>query len=296
MKLKMKLLAAAVALASANGAFAAIGASGTGNGELFLSVYDASKSISYVRDLGITMDSFLSGGAVAPVNTSPLAFNSAATPAIGAGNVTSNAGYSLTFAADALLLNNLGTGGLLSSGAVWNIGAMDGTGTQRYMTTVATGTAATTISNTDNTQLKAYKGTGDVYLGGVNLLGTQTSANGSSTAIPTDLTAYFPAGQYGANWGGKSAFSTVGNVGQSLDFYMLSTVGTGTKTKVLVSQYSNLQGAAQWNLASNGNLTYTATAPVPEADTWAMFGVGLLAIGAAVRRSGRQPKIFKELA
>jgi hypothetical protein len=293
MKLKMKLLAAAVALASANGAFAAIAPSGTGNGELFLSVYDAALSRSYVRDLGITMDSFLSGGAVAPVdsaagNSVDFAFNPSATPSIGAGNVMT-AGYKLTFGQDALLTSFLGTNGLLSSSAVWNIGAMDSVSPYRIMTTVATGTAATLISNTTNNQLKGYKAQGDVYLGGVNLLGTQTSANGSSTAVPADGAAYFPAGAYGANWGGTSAFSTTGNVGQSLSFYMLNTVGTGTNTKVGVTPYSN----AQWNLSTDGTLVY---APVPEADTWAMFGVGLLAIGAAVRRSGRQPKIFKELA
>lgn len=283
MKLKMKLVAAAVALASANGAFAAIDNAASGNGELFLSVFDAAKGISYTRDLGINMDSFLSGGALAPANNTALAFNAAATVAAGGGNVTDNNGYKLTFGADSLLTSSLGTGGLLSGNAIWSIGAMDNTGTNRYLTTVAVGTAASAMAGVTNSILKGYGVQGGGYISAANLLGTETQANGSNVATVADGNAYFDTSLWGTNWGGKSPVVNAGTVGQNLDFYLLSTVGTSNTGKISVSQYANAQGAATWNLASNGTLTYLA-APVPEADTWALFGAGLLMVGAIARR------------
>lgn len=256
MKLKLKLLVAAAALAAAGQASAAISTSETGNGELFLSVYDAANSISYTRDLGIAMDTFVS-------------------------SATSN----MIFAADSLLSGFM-TNGLLNTGITWGIGALDSYGTQRYLTT--TNAAASTIGTLTNSQLKGFQ-TADVYLGAVNdravaSFGGSTSVavNSSITATAADGAAYVPA-NIGDKWAGKANFSMMGNVGQAQNFFLLSTNGTTATAKIKVSQYANALGASTWNLGTDGKLSYSVAA-VPEADTWAMFGVGLLMVGAIARR------------
>ncbi len=257
MKLKLKLLVAAAALAAAGQASAAISTSQSGNGELFLSVYDSVAQMSYTRDLGITIDGFVS-----------------------------SANSNLTFAADSLLSGFKGADGLLNTGITWGIGAADGYGVNRYLTT--TNAAASSIGTLNNGQLKAFKGA-DVYLGAVNDLAAanfggsiDTAVNSSVTATPTDGAAYVPA-NIGDNWVGNANFSMMGNVGQAQNFFLLSTVGTTATAKIKVSQYANALGASTWNLGTDGKLSYSVAA-VPEADTWAMFGVGLLMVGAIARR------------
>jgi len=49
--LKLKLLAVAVSMSAAGSAFASIADGSTGNGELFLNVYDSVAQVSYVKDL-----------------------------------------------------------------------------------------------------------------------------------------------------------------------------------------------------------------------------------------------------
>ena len=58
MKLKMKALAAAVALTVAGSANAAIDTFGSGDGELFFSVRDNVNQTSYVLDLNIALSTF----------------------------------------------------------------------------------------------------------------------------------------------------------------------------------------------------------------------------------------------
>lgn len=276
--MKLKLLVTALALAAAGHANAAIVTSPSGNGELFLSVYDSVAEKSYTRDLGLTIDQFLNTGSVAVASGSTLPFNPSLTPTTVAGNVLSP-GYHLIFGADSLLTSFMGANGHLNSGITWGIGAMDSWGTNRYLST--TNAAAATIGTLTNAQLKSFS-TVDTYITAVNNMGTHlTGLNGSSTATATDGAAYFLTGS-GDKWNQKANFSSMAGVGVAQNFFLLSTVGTGTNTKISVAQYANQYGAATWNLASDGALEYIA--PIPEADTWAMFGVGLLAIGAIARR------------
>ncbi|MBK7767147.1 MAG: hypothetical protein IPI44_14225 [Sulfuritalea sp.] len=59
MNLKMKLMAAAVALAASSGAYATIEKSTTGNGSLVMFAYDTVANTTAMFDLGVQMDSFL---------------------------------------------------------------------------------------------------------------------------------------------------------------------------------------------------------------------------------------------
>lgn len=282
--MKLKLIVAAVAFAAAGQASAAIVLSPTGNGELFLSAYDAAANKSYTRDLGITIDQFLAAGTTAPVSGSTYAFNPSATPATAPGNVVTP-GYKLTFGADSLLQSFMGaTGsGTLNSGIIWNIGAADSSGVNRYLTT--TNAPASTPSSLTGGQLRTFANV-DGYLGGANALGTNfTGTNGSNTATPADGTAYFTT--FGNNWLGSANFDSTASVGQNLNFLMLSTVGTKSTTPIAVTEYKNVNGNAMWNLASDGTLTYSAPAavsavPVPAA-VW-LLGSGLIGMVGVARR------------
>ena len=75
--MKLKFLVAALAFAAASPTFAAIADGSTGNGQLFMSVWDPVAQTSYIRNLNVDMNTFIANG-----NTS---------------------GYSLTYAAASVL-------------------------------------------------------------------------------------------------------------------------------------------------------------------------------------------------
>ncbi|MFA5240801.1 MAG: hypothetical protein WC029_02870 [Sulfuricella sp.] len=262
MKLKFKLIVAAAALAVAGQASAAISTSASGNGEMFLSVYDANANMSYTKDLGITIDAFLAGS-------------------------SSN----LSFASDSLL-DGFKTAGVLNSGITWGIGATDKSGVNRILTTTnaPTGTASGQIGSLNGGQLRTMAANTDVYLMAVNDRAVAAFGGSTSTAVNSAITAtpadgsYVPTNNVDTWAGAQTVFHSMSNVGTAQNFFLLSTVGTGSTTKILVNQFTNTYGNSTWNLGTDGTLSYMTAAAVPEADTWAMFGVGLLMIGAIARR------------
>lgn len=301
MKHKLKLLVAATAMAAglAGQANAAILNSQSGNGELFLVAWSESLQRSYTRDLGIQMNNFLTatnqgsttGGTLAPVAGS-YAFNPSASPAIGAGNVTT-AGYSLTFQTDALMTSWLGNGSTLASDVVWMVGAMDGTGTgtngRRYLTTVRPGVTEGNIETAQSNSLLNNFSTGDVLITAVNQTGTHaTGTNGSGTATPADSSAYAPV-SFGDRWNGNAAFDATAGVGQSMEFFFMTASSTLATGRARADHYANAFGASLWTLSSDARLTYAAASvvsevPVPAA-VW-LFGSGLIGlIGIGRRRN-----------
>lgn len=298
-KLKAIVAAAAGLLALSGQSHAAIQTSiapnGVGsppgaNGELFLNVFDPVTELSYTRDLGIHMNDFLAnatpidsltGRLVAPTTSTAWAIGSTPTP--GAGSVVAP-GYKLTFAIDPLFTQTFGTG--LNEGSYWNIMAGDRSGVNRYLSTAnMTVDPSATMANMTNSRVNSLN-VMDLMLSDTNSLGTHEpfndfSINGSNQADPSKGNAYVD-NFIRNNWNTKANWDTSAAVGESAHFYMLNATSLNANAKGKVTAYENDFGKATWTLANDGTLTYMA--PVPEAETWAMFAAGLLAIGAVARR------------
>ena len=288
MKLQLKLIAAAVAIAAAGqaGAVTGTGDFTSGNGDLIFTAWDNVANVSYTRDLGVTMSNFLTG----TTGATPAAFAHS-------NSGVDAAGYSALFAADANMASFLGQ--VTAANVQWSVIAGDSAivrggsayGGYRYLTTTTADKSG--IASQANSKLTSFTAA-NVYVTAAVPAGGSTIANSASGAAYADNVALNGMGN---NWGNNFVAANTAGVGQSQNFFFLTPSDSVNTDKAFIDQYSNQYGNSTWTLSSTGNLTYAAaTAPVPEADTWAMFGVGLLAIGAAVRRSGRQPKIFKELA
>lgn len=273
MKLQQKLLAALLAVAFTGGAHAAIDNSTSGNGSLVLGVIDTLGQKSAAFDLGINMDSFQPGStSFQSWNLSAANFGTAWSQfvtAVGANLATSK--Y-FVFAMD-----TVGTA----------------VGADRFLSTsVADMTVAANQAN--NTQLLTFAGTSggtgvDLHVNGLNLLGTHgAQADGANFAVAADGNAYAgnanafgTAGKWKAS---QSPFVVWGNVNTALDIYSLATSSTNGLTKATTIAYNDFAQDFYLN-STTGTLTYgVAVAAIPEADTWAMFAAGLLAVGAIARR------------
>lgn len=280
--MKKQLILALLGLAVAGGANAAsIAGSATGSGNLFFTAYDDNGTTdttddrAYVRNLS----SLVSGGSLsdwASVTTNPTATLAADKQAFGTI-------YSV--AADAVLSSFL-SGSTASSNIQWNIAALDSNGTDRILTTVNGNISAGQTPNYTN--FRNWATTGDIYLAAVNpALAASNSAvlNGASASIS----------KWGNNMGGRTSFNTAAGLGGSLNMYLLSEkAASGSTTTLATVQQYTADGveAMQWNLSTNGLLTYGAapvTAPVPEPETYAMLlaGLGLMA-GISRRRLNKK--------
>lgn len=255
MKLKQKLMALAImGIAAAVPAHAAITNGAAGNGELFLTVFDAVGQQGYTLDLNVQMNTFMSNMATAA--------------------------FTYNYSADALMTSFLN--GVLAANKpnlVWAVGAEDGSGINRYLTTSSNLNVG---SPQDNGTIKTYNDAVDVFLSAVS---GKIGAGNSAITIPADGDAYVGAPVLNNNWGGKSNFTTTGLIGAANknNLWLVSQTSTSDLlalgTYAPISQVGNqIYGA----LDTNGNLTFAAA--VPEADTWAMFAAGLLVVGAIARR------------
>jgi hypothetical protein len=258
---KRKILVGVLALLSGH-ALAATSPSTTGNGELFLTVYDPVAKVSYMRDLGISLNDFL------PTST--------------------QAGNNLTFNADA----NWGTfmSQVSASDVLWDVKAADsigsGFGGHRYLSTSTA--PLSLVDDITNAKVVQLKQVDDFINANNNLLSppanTDYAAAISTIAHETDSNAYAGV-SVGDKWKGQSNFASVSTLGTAMEFFYLTPSSTSGLAKGSVTQYGNTFGNSTWTLGADGKLIYLTAAPaVPEAETYAMFGIGCLAVAGYVRR------------
>jgi hypothetical protein len=252
------LITAALAASVSVPAFAKIDDSVTGgalggSGELFWAVIDQEGERSYTRDLGISLQSFLNGAA---------------------------ADMEWSFAADPKLGEFI-AGTAKPSTLVWNIGALDGTGINRYLSTAPAGSALPIFTNQ---ALGFFNDNPDIFLAGTNALESHLSSeNGSNIATAADGSAY-AAQNWGDRFGGRAgSFSNYIGINESADLVLFRQASTAFAQR-------NNPGVTEQ--ITNGTLPYVASfeggvltiSAVPEPTTYAMMGLGLAALGFVARR------------
>ena len=274
MKMKMVMMAGALALSMIGQANAAIINTANFGNNMILSVWDATNNTSFTVNLGSTVQSFLTGAGVTFGGT-------AAAPAItGADTSQNKVNYTSTG-----LSSYMATA---SSNTVWSIvggsntGGAAGYGTSGLITTVTSGAPVGSGLVTGS-----LLGFNSIYVTGVNtLMGT---ANELSTTAATGAAAYVGAAGNGMgnNFGNTASFTNTAALGQSMNMFFLTpqVSGRGYGSSA-VYQFANSGGASSWTLGTNG-LTY-AVAAVPEPGEWLLMlsGLGLIGFIATRRKNG----------
>jgi hypothetical protein len=265
MNMKLKTLVAAVAMVAAGAAQAAIvddgvnGISGpgltygTGNGELFLSVYDPGRTLSMVLDLNLTVNQFRNN------NTTLID----------------------TFSVTNSTLQSFIAGGTASQ-MKWNMGGLSNMGLGADFGIVTTnGNAGATISPSENMAngngLTSAMGGASQYIINNNLLlvGDATPAHNSNQ----------PDGHNGGVWGnninGALPFDNqiTGFSSGGLMSYFYADETNPLDGIPLVTTFSN----GEWKIDPTlGKVSYVSAVPVPAA-VW-LFGSGLLGLVGISRR------------
>ena len=257
MNFKLNALVAAALLAAAGSANAAISTSASGNGELFLAVYDTTAGYSFVGDMGIAMDSFDAN----------------------LGQSFSLNSWSQWGSFQAAVGGNL-------DNAVFTVLATDSSGTaagnDRMWVTTNTAISAADIGATKSNQLGSATNKADAVLGKLN---TNSDVVGGDMNVVANGSAYSAAGSttywfdnIGTSLQNNLPFSVMVDANEVANFGLVATGGT----QFSLTPIAYTEAAGQWSF-QGGNLNY-AVAAVPEADTYAMLLAGLGLVGFMARR------------
>ncbi|MCR5881886.1 VPLPA-CTERM sorting domain-containing protein [Rhizobacter sp. J219] len=269
MKLKLKMIAAAVALVSAAGANAALVDAATGNGSVALVAFNTTTGDYYIRDLGFLLNDFLPStvttrpgdGAVTGTRTpdAGLTLNPANTPNFGDASFSS------------------WVGGQNAADIRWMV-----TGSDNTANSGAQSVRRALVSSINPTET-ATNGNVDVYTNTSNA-GALSTFFGSATLSMTGTGA---PDTFGTNFGlGADGLASL-NQSAGL-FYFARTTYTGSTTvQAERTQFGNASGFATITLESDGDLVYSlagapAAVPVPAA-AW-LLGSGLLGFAGMARR------------
>lgn len=259
-KLKLTALAGALALAGVSGQAAAevegsqLGGRTPIGGELLLQVWDSVANISYTRDLGTNFAAIATPEAVAGMS---------------AGTTI------LSYTADANWLTFMGQ--VTQSNLQWGLLVGETIGNATAYTTTPVGQSVLVPGdNITNTIGGVY----DVYIAELNGRADQSPSGDFSSIAGAADPGYWP--DWSDDWSPieQTAF------GEDLAFWRIAYSGNSTDGNI-PTLFQGLGGApALWSLGSDGALTF-AVAAVPEAETWALLGLGLLGAGAVARRRSR---------
>ncbi len=264
LRLKLKAFAASLVLAAASGQAGATIQTGT-SGELFLTVVSSDNLVSFTKDLGITADSFLSGFAG------------------GSFNLSADAAWN-----QFLQLVTNPAAMLFSVAALNPNGTASTAGSISAITTVAPGTsAATMIQGTTNTQLTTgIQAAASGYITAVNALQSGVADGSSFSQAGTNAFALNSNNAFNTFLNGQASFNQFGTVGNALSVFLVANGSGGAGGSITADQLLQGNGlaAASFSLTTNGQLSATSTAPVPEPGSWAMLLAGLLAVVAIARR------------
>ena len=239
MKLSTALPVATALLVAALPSHGAIANGNTGNGELFLNVFDATAKVSYAYDIGIRMDDFFISG-------------------------QPDGGTQRFWAlGDALFTTFLS---LVNADVLqWSVLAIDSTGStapglQRLFTTIKQGDEAKVATQTNASLTNGFAGADNFY-GSVNGLSIKAAGqsthivvaadqinydgiNGSSYSLATDnLFGYYgKPGGLTPSYNGTAPYSAANAIGKSAWFYYITRSGSGGVGKIIIDEFDNGDG------------------------------------------------------
>jgi len=260
MKFSLKSIVAAVAMTVASASAVADVqpgnlVSGAAGGELlFYAFNDANKS-SYIRDLGVTFQSFVASPTYAPVNIAADANWQTYLATVGGNLSTTYWG----------VYGSVRTNGLTAGGV-------------QTITTARNNTTATTLSSL----IRGMSGAMDnIYLADLQGASTNYAANDSYVFDSGVTSQKNWQTSVGHNLYGKVSFNADNLVGiPAAGFYRLSGAASATTAATITTLIAPQAGVSGWSFDG----TTLQTLPVPEPETYGMLLAGLALVGAIVRR------------
>lgn len=260
--MKLKLIAAAAALALSGAANAAIDTGTDGSGDFFLTMWDGAQS--YTVDLNLQMSDFTSGVAA------PGSFS-----------------FSLNLASDAVFAAFISTANLANM--VWNLTAVESQGARTLIQTY-TDLPASGIPNGDaRTMVSGVQAFASAVNAGITAQGNTDSAvfNAGEVGYANNPTG---VGRFGNNNAGLLNFNNAGSFANNSYAAGLNLVSMAIATTgIAPAIYSPLADAGTALRAYIGpDYTLHITAAVPEPETYAMLLAGLGLMGAIARRRRQQ--------
>ncbi|MGV3499136.1 MAG: PEP-CTERM sorting domain-containing protein [Hydrogenophaga sp.] len=258
--MKLKLIAAAAALALSGAANAAIDNGAGGNGELFFTAWDGANS--YTFDLNTTIDAFQSSVAAAGTGTYV--------------NAT----------LDALFTSFISTANLAS--LTWNIVAAESLGPRRLLDTYTTLPATRITADLVRSTITGVQS----FVGAVNT-GITAQGNGNSAVFAAGTPGYANNAtgvRFGTNNGGGLNFNNSGTVANNsyangLGFLRIDAGASGVAASTYTPYVDEGFAVRAYFDSAAGKVVIAA---VPEPETYAMLLAGLGLMGAIARPRRKQ--------